>query len=184
MKKLTKNKSIDPRSFSLVEKETGEEIPFRKGELRKITDSGYSILESKNYITIDLDILMMDTIKDLPIHLLGLVLKISENLAKETNIFRMEDGVPHTTASIAKKIGKSVDVTKNHLKELESKDVIWYGKFEGVKGKVYVLNPYLCRSSKMFFTRVLLQFDRFRPYSNGKRTGFKDELYWDSTSTF
>lgn len=110
-------------------------------------DTGEITINSKAYVYLDtncLTNLLQNGIKEVD---LALLISLSSNLLIGHNICMRNEFDPHTTATIAKQFGHSVQAIKKKLNRLVELNVLFYGVFKDKKsmGKVYVINPHLIR---------------------------------------
>jgi hypothetical protein len=176
MRIIYKERTIDPKQFSMVDKATGEEIPFEKGEIKLIGKTDLIKISYKNYVYLDTQKVLDFCEKGLKQHHLGLLAYLSSTLHYKTNACLNSNQEPLSTKAIAQMIGKSENATKSLMNELESFGLVWYGKYANYGKKVYMLNPYFVRKGKEFYKSVGSIF-----FQDGADPGKSKARSWDKT---
>ena len=170
MKRKFKNTDYPTDRFGIYDFET-EEIKTLKGEKLTASKPTKQVSVSfKNYLYLDTDslkILKNNGISDFEI---GLLLLMCSNLAFNSNVAMNDEGVPHTSKSIAEMLGQTPQAVRRKLRKLEQIGVIKKTNIPGNRdlGKVYLVNPNLIRRGKNFGDFLLRIFTDFVP--EGKDT--------------
>ena len=141
----------------IADTETGETFDMSNSVLLKRTETGkisisypfYNFINSKKIID-----LIESGIKDVD---LALLICMSLNILKGENICLNNNDDPHSTDSIAKMIGQTIQATKVKLNRLINLDLIHYGTINHRRnlGKVYVINPNILKKGNL--SRVFLK---------------------------
>lgn len=112
-----------------------------------LMDEEFHLLPYNNYIMLNLECLnaiLSIGIKQVE---LGLLISICSNLLVNENICLQDNNEPHTTSSIAKLTGHSVQATKKKLNSLKKMDLLNHSftKYKFGQKKVYRVNPHIIR---------------------------------------
>lgn len=170
MKRKFKTEEYPADKYGIFDKETGEPIELDYGKIIASKPTKQVSVSFKNYLYLDTDrlkILKNNSISDFEI---GLLLLMCSNLAFNSNIAMTDEGVPHTSKSIAEMLDQTPQAVRRKLRKLEQKGVIKKTNIPGNRdlGKVYLVNPYLIRRGKNFGDFLLRIFTDFIP--EGKDT--------------
>jgi hypothetical protein len=155
MKNIYRNVALDPSKFTLLDKETGEEIGYEKGSINQIKETKLVRIDFKNYVYHDTDKLIELPQKGLKLHHIGLLSVLAANIRYGNNAVVNSENVPLSTKDISIIIGKSENATKVLLNELEKFGLLYYGKIYDFKKKVYILNPHFVRKGKNFSKNII-----------------------------
>lgn len=147
VKRRYKETKLDTFNKMLLDSKTGEISDIGNITVMERKDSGEIMINSKAYVYLDtncLTSLLRNGVKEVD---LALLITLSSNLLIGHNICMRNEFDPHTTATIAKQCGYTVQAVKKKLNRLLKQNVLYYGTFKDKKsmGKVYVVNPHLIR---------------------------------------
>lgn len=141
----------------IADTETGETFDISNSVLLKRTETGrisinyvlFNFINSKKLI----DLLFLG-IRDVD---LALLICMSLNMTKGENICLEDNDDPHSTASIAKMIGQTIQATKTKLNRLLKLELLYYGVVNHRRdsGKVYVINPNILKNGN--YSKVFLK---------------------------
>jgi hypothetical protein len=184
MKDIVKNINLNPNEYQLLELKTGEVKEFKKGEIKIVKETGKVRIDYKNYVYFNVDKIIPLINKELTLQQMGLIPVLASNLLYNLNVCLDVDGAPFSTKTISQTIRKSLSPTKIMLNTLEDIGIIWYGKLDEFKRKVYVLNPFFVRKGKDYSKEIVKLFKENGSSSKGKKSeSWSPNLEkWDSSS--
>jgi len=147
VKRRYKDKKLNTINKMLFDSNTGELSDIGNITVMERKDSGEIMINSKAYVYLDTNCLTSLLLKGIKEVDLALLITLSSNLLIGHNICMRNEFDPHTTATIAKQCGYTVQAVKMKLNRLLKQNVLYYGTFKDKKsmGKVYVVNPHLIR---------------------------------------
>jgi predicted transcriptional regulator len=152
MKRRIKNEDYPTDRFGIYDKETGEPIELDYGKITASKPTKQVSVSSKNYLYLDTDRLKILKGNGIPDFEIGLLVLMCSNLAFNNNVAMNDEGVPHTSSSIAEMLGQTSQAVRRKLRKLEEMGVVKKTNIPGHRdmGKVYLVNPYLIRRGKNF----------------------------------
>ncbi len=147
VKRRYKDTKLNTFNKMLLDSNTGEISDIGNITVMERKDSGEIMINSKAYVYLDTNCLTSLLLKGIKEVDLALLITLSSNLLIGHNICMRNEFDPHTTATIAKQCGYTVQAVKMKLNRLLKQNVLYYGTFKDKKsmGKVYVVNPHLIR---------------------------------------
>ncbi len=157
----------DKKIKHITDTETGEIIDTSELGLLQRTSTGEISINSKAFVYLDTDkllILLANNIKQVE---LALLITISSNLLLGSNICMKNENDPHNTESIAKLTNSTTQSVRGKLKKLEKLGVLYYGIMRENKrmGKVYIVNPHIIRKGLKLKNSLSMIFeDIYRKY--------------------
>lgn len=140
--RLYRKKKLDLEDLEITDKKTGEIKEFSKGSITQTFVTNQVLYNYQSFVYLN-TIRLTELVNNIKPGDLALLVTISLNLLYNYNICMLDKEKPHTTSSISKIIGNSVQATKVKLDRLVALGVLAYQKIPGRKdlGKVYIVNP-------------------------------------------
>jgi hypothetical protein len=160
-----RNIKINTRNTQLYNTETGLLTEIKNADLYKRITTNEVSINYEEYVYLDtlkLKILLAKGIKPVD---LALLVTLSCNLLNRYCVCMENEEEPHTTKSIAKLAGGTVQSVKTKLNRLISEGVLAYtiSKSNEKWGKVYIMNPHIIRKGVILSKSICEIFDDIVP---------------------
>lgn len=161
MGKVTNNTTKRHLNGSIVNMDTGEEYDNKKGAIYQDVKDDTKAINYQSYFYTDAVAVNSLINRGITQVELGLLFAISTGLKIDYNICMLDEETPHTTKSIAKKIGESPQSVKKKLNSLVEMNAIVYDEIYKIfsYGKVYLVNPHIIKKGRNIKPKLLEVFN-------------------------
>lgn len=161
MGKVTNNVTKRLLNGNLANIETGEIHDNNNGAIYQDVKDGTKSINYQSYFYSDAVAVHNLIKKGITQVELGLLFAISTGLKIDYNNCMLNEETPHSTKSIAKKIGESPQSVKKKLNSLVDMNAIVYDEIYKIfsYGKVYIVNPHIIKKGRNIKPELLEVFN-------------------------